>query len=71
MYNYELAKISGYPGNLSSVKNAFALNQYITIECLRDSLKITVAMSDLQREIKIYVCKFATLIKKKKRRRKD
>uniref|UniRef100_A0A0R3RMT1 Phosphatidylinositol-glycan biosynthesis class X protein n=1 Tax=Elaeophora elaphi TaxID=1147741 RepID=A0A0R3RMT1_9BILA len=49
-----LFKISGYSQNLTSINDVLALDQYITVECLQNGLKITVELNDLQQQTKIY-----------------
>ncbi|VDM91917.1 unnamed protein product [Litomosoides sigmodontis] len=45
--------MKGYSRNLTSIGDALALGRYFTVECLQNGLKITVKLSDLQRQIKI------------------
>uniref|UniRef100_A0A183GYD2 Recep_L_domain domain-containing protein n=1 Tax=Onchocerca flexuosa TaxID=387005 RepID=A0A183GYD2_9BILA len=47
-------EIPGYFGNLTSINDIFTLDQYITVECLRNGLKITLELNDLQRQTKTY-----------------
>uniref|UniRef100_A0A8R1XSK0 Uncharacterized protein n=1 Tax=Onchocerca volvulus TaxID=6282 RepID=A0A8R1XSK0_ONCVO len=51
---FTLSVLKGYSGNLTSISDIFALDQYITVECLRNGLKITLELNDLQRQAKTY-----------------
>lgn len=64
-----ILEISGNSRNLTSTNKTFSLDQYITVQCLQNGLKITVELNKLQQKIKTNVCHTDIYFLKKKSQR--